>query len=63
MGSDEHRGSKGVTMTSKNNFVYRITDQDYHNQCAPNYRDALKLQKEMYADGAERVGIAKEYLS
>jgi hypothetical protein len=45
-----------------NNFVYRITDQDYHNQWAPNYQDALKLQKEMYADGAERVQICKEYL-
>ena len=47
----------------KHNFVYRLTDQDYHNQWASNYRDALKLQKELYADGAERVQICKEYLS
>jgi hypothetical protein len=42
--------------------VYRLTDQDYNNKWESNYRDALKTQKKMYADGAERVEIAKEYL-
>jgi len=50
-------------MTGKNNFVYRITDQDYNNQWTSNYRDALKLQNELYNNGADRVSIAKEYLS
>ena len=48
-------------MTEKK-FVYRITDQDYHNTWESNYKDALKTQKQMYADGAERVEIAKKYL-
>ncbi|MGB3988169.1 MAG: hypothetical protein WBK67_00530 [Minisyncoccales bacterium] len=48
---------------ARKKFVYRLTDQDYNNQWANNYRDALKVQKQMYADGAERVSIAKEYLS
>ena len=47
----------------KQNFVYRVTDQDYNNQWTPNYRAAQKVQKQMYKDGAERVQITKEYLS
>lgn len=48
---------------SKTRFVYRITDQDYNNEWTSNYKDAQKAQRRMYKDGAERVSIAKEYLS
>lgn len=48
---------------AKQKFVYRVTDQDYNSRWTNNHRDALKVQKQMYADGAERVSIAKEYLS
>jgi len=43
-------------------FVYRITNQDYQNAWESNYKDALKTQKRLYAEGAERVEIVKEYL-
>lgn len=45
----------------KKHYVYRITDQDYNNRWAGTWRDAQKVQREMYRDGAERVSIAKEY--
>ena len=44
-------------------YTYRITDQDYNNQWTPTYKGALAIQKQMYKDGAERVSIAKEFLS
>lgn len=43
-------------------FVYRITDQDCRNMWESNYKDALKTQKSLYAEGAEMVEIVKEYL-
>ena len=46
----------------KVNYVYRITDECYDSIWTSNYRDAVKEQKNMYALGAERVQIAKEYL-
>lgn len=49
-------------MVRRRKYVYRLTDQDYNNCWTSTYRDALKLQNQMYKDGAERVSIAKEYL-
>ena len=48
-------------------YTYRITTTtttgDIDLKWAPVYRDALKLQRELYKDGAERVEINKEYLA
>jgi hypothetical protein len=43
-------------------YTYRITSDDAAPQWRLTYRDATKLQREMYKEGAERVEIAKEYL-
>jgi hypothetical protein len=43
-------------------YTYRITADDMQPMWKPSYREALKLQKELYAAGAERVQINKEFL-
>jgi len=51
----------------KKTYTYRITTTtttgDINLKWTPVYRDALKLQRELYKNGAERVEINKEYLA
>lgn len=52
-----------IQRNQRQKYTYRITDQDYNNRWTPTYKGALAIKKQMYKDGAERVSIAKEFLS
>jgi hypothetical protein len=43
-------------------FTYRISSDNAMPQWRSTWREALKLQRVLYKEGAERVEIAKEYL-
>jgi hypothetical protein len=43
-------------------YTYRITADDNAPVWESTYRGAVKKQKELYAKGAERIQINKEFL-